>query len=180
MKKFGWLLCLLSLAILLSSCDPQSDYEPIDDSDAVERTDYTSVYDKIGTQVTIDMVREDENGLAYVLWEGERYELGMDFLSTAMVYNTAVPAGHEKFKTAEDAYNEWWKYYIRRWNYLVPEVPLYSNEYYDLYRAKLTDFSTSPYWSAADAVVRARVTTSDNSVTLGSVTDLSGAFRNAA
>ena len=180
MKKFGWLLCLLSLAILLSSCDPQSDYEPIDDSDAVERTDYTSVYDKIGTQVTIDMVREDENGLAYILWEGERYELGMDFLSTAMVYNTAVPAGHEKFKTAEDAYNEWWKYYIRRWNYLVPEVPLYSNEYYDLYRAKLTDFSTSPYWSAADAVVRARVTTSDNSVTLGSVTDLSGAFRNAA
>ena len=142
MKKFGWLLCLLSLAILLSGCDPQSDYEPIDDSDAVERTDYTSVYDKIGTQVTIDMVREDENGLAYILWEGERYELGMDFLSTAMVYNTAVPEGHEKFKTPEDVYNEWWKYYIRRWNYLVPEVPLYSNEYYDLYRAKLTDFST--------------------------------------
>ena len=97
-------------------------FEEIDLADAVEHADYTSVYNMIGSNVTIDMVTEDEDtGLAYVEYEGKTYELGMDFLSMAMVYNCA-PAG--EYETAEDAYTQWWKLYIQRWNWLAPEVPL--------------------------------------------------------
>ena len=89
-------------------------YEDIDLADAVEHADYTSVYEMIGSNITIDMVVEDEEtGLATVEYEGKTYELGMDFLSMAMVYN-CTPAGD--YATAEDVYNAWWKLYIQRWN----------------------------------------------------------------
>lgn len=173
------LLCCL-LAFALSGCAPAMVGEEINDADAVTHSDFTSVYDMIGADVTIDMVEEDERGLAFVEYGGVRYELGMDFLSIAMVYNTAVPSGSERFATSEDVYNEWWRLYIQRWNHLVPEVPLYSNEYYDLYHAKLQNFVTSPYWGVADAIVSAHIEVAENAVRIGSVTDLSGSFRNAA
>ncbi len=149
----------------------------IDPADVFEHADNTSVYDVIGSQVTIDMVKE-KDGLAYVTVDGTEYELGMDFLSMAMVYNVSVPENSDKYKDAEDVYNEWWKLYIQRWNYLMPEVPLYSNQYFDLYSAKITDFETSPYWGPADAIVAAK--SSDGAVILGSATDLSGLFRNSS
>ena len=155
------------------------EYQDIDLADAVMHEDYTSVYEMIGSKVTIDMVTEDpDTGLATVEVDGKTYELGMDFLSMAMVYNCA-PAGD--FETAEDVYNEWWKLYIQRWNYLVPEVPLYSNQYFDLYNAKIENFVTSPYWSPRHAIIAANVKEGEaNSVILGSITELSGAFRNSA
>ena len=154
-------------------------FEDIDLADAVEHADYTSVYNMIGSKVTIDMVTEDEDtGLAYVEFEGKTYELGMDFLSMAMVYN-CTPAG--EYETADDVYNQWWKLYIQRWNWLVPEVPLYSNQYFDLYNAKIENFVTSPYWSPRNAIIAANVKEgADNSVILGSSTELSGAFRNSS
>ena len=153
-------------------------YEDIDLADAIEHADYTSVYETIGSAITIDMVNEDpETGLATVEYEGVTYELGMDFLSYAMVYNCSVPEGSE-YATQEDVFNEWWKLYIQRWNYLAPEVPLYSNQYFDLYNAKIENFVTTPYWGAADAIIAASVKEGEaNSVILGSATDLSGAFR---
>ncbi|MBP1587640.1 MAG: hypothetical protein ILO53_04460 [Clostridia bacterium] len=155
--------------------------QEIDDADAIERTDYTSVYDKIGTKVTIDMVTENPDGTATVTVDGITYTLGMDFLSMAMVYNTTVPEGSETYKSADDVYNMWWKLYIQRWNLLVAEVPLYSNQYFDLYNAKFENFVTSPYWGAADAIVATTVKAGeDNSAILGSSTDLSGLFRNAS
>ena len=81
------------------------------------------------------------------------YELGMDFLSMANVYNS-TPAGD--YKTAEDVYAAWWKLYMQRWNYLMPEVPLYSNEYYDLYNAQIkgvVEHPTNPYWGPSDALI---------------------------
>ena len=157
----------------------ESIYQPIDLADVVEREDYTSVYDMIGSKVTADMVEEDENGLAYVTVDGVKYELGMDFLSMAMVYNVAFDG--EKFKSEDDVYNFWYKLYIVRWNYLVPEIPLYSNEYFDLYNAKIQNFVTSPYWGTADAIIAASIKEgAANSVILGSATDLSGAFRNSS
>ena len=126
------------------------------------------------------MVEEDSEGLAYVTVDGVKYELGMDFLSMAMVYNTLVPEG-SKFADSTAIYNFWWKLYIQRWNYLVPEIPLYSNQYFDLYNAKIENFSTSPYWDPCDAIIAATVKAgADNSVILGSSTELSGAFRNSS
>ena len=151
---------------------PKATYQEIDLADVVEHKDYTSVYEMIGSKVTIDMVEEDEDtGLAYVTVDGVKYELGMDFLSGAMVYNSPDEA----------AFNQWWKLYIQRWNYLVPEVPLYSNQYFDLYNAKIEGLVTTPYWSPADAIIAATVKEgADNSVILGSATELSGAFRNSS
>lgn len=155
-----------------SDSQPIREKQPIDLADVVEHKDYTSVYEMIGSKVTIDMVEEDKNtGLAYVTVDGVKYELGMDFLSGAMVYNSPN----------EEAFNQWWKLYIQRWNYLAPEVPLYSNQYFDLYNAKIEGLVTTPYWSPADAIIAATVKEgAENSVILGSATELSGAFRNSS
>lgn len=48
-----------------------------------------------------------------------------------------------------------WRQYVKRWNTLIPNVPLYSNQYYDIYTKRVT-FSdgkgTSPFWSWANAI----------------------------
>lgn len=180
LRIFSLVLALLMILPLAVACKKVQtvEYEAIDPADAVEHDDFTSVYDMIGSKVDISMVEEDSAGMAYVTVDGVKYTLGMDFLSMAMVYNTKVPEGSTTYKTEEDVYNMWWKLYIQRWNYLAPEIPLYSNIYYDLYNAKITNFVTTPYWGPADAIVAA--SSSDGKVILGSTTDLSGAFRNAA
>lgn len=204
MKKIRWIVLLMALVLAVGafvacgetstttpgSSDDQTppdstpgtiEYQEIDDKDAVTHTDFTSVYDKIGSKVTINMVEEAADGKAYVTVDGVKYELGMDFLSMAMVYNMTVPTGSDKWKTETDVYNTWWKLYIQRWNYQAVEVPLYSNQYFDIYNAKIQNFKTSPYWGVAEAIVGATIKTGEtNSVILGSVTDLSGAFRNSS
>ncbi len=162
-------------ALLIASCKNGGNDDLF--QDVVYRENHVSVYEKIGAGVTLDMVREGADGRAYVTLEGREYELGMDFLSMAMVYN-ARPT--ESFPTAESAYNEWWRLFMQRWNYLAPEVPLYSNQYYDIYNAKIDALKTSPYWGVTEAIISAKVLSGENAVILGSHTELSGAFRNAA
>ncbi len=143
-------------------------------------TAYVSLYEKFGKETTIDDVTEDpDTGLAYATFEGEEYELGMDFLSMAMVYNAEVPEG-SKFKSSEDIYAEWWKLYIQRWNYLVPEVPLYSNEYYDVYNTKITGVQenpTNPFWGPARALFDWSSEKANKDIILGNTTELGGKFR---
>ncbi|NLC72532.1 MAG: hypothetical protein GX684_01990 [Ruminococcaceae bacterium] len=145
--------------------------------------DYTALYEKFGKQVTIKDVEEDaETGLAYVVIEGKKYELGMDFLSMAMVYNCQVPED-SSFKSADDVYAAWWKLYIQRWNYLMPEVPLYSNEYYDVYNAQIKGVAenpTNPFWPADKALIAWESEKADKDIILGSSTDLGGKFRYAS
>ncbi len=74
-------------------------------------------------------------------------KLGMDYLSMAMVYNAKT----------EDEYNEWWQAYIERWNQLMPDIPLYSNYYYDVYNANIENFETSPFFGPAQAILYANV-----------------------
>ena len=140
--------------------------------------DYTSLYEKYGATVTIADVEEDEEtGLAYITVDGEKHELGLDFLTMAMVYNN-TPAGD--YATEDDVYAAWWRLYITRWNYLLPEVPLYSNEYYDLYNAQIKgveEHPTNPFWNPARALLDWTSEKEDNSIILGSSTELSGQFR---
>lgn len=70
-------------------------------------------------------------------------KLGMDYLSMAMVYDA----------TTTEEYNQWWKAYIERWNELLPDIPLYSNYYFDIYNSKIQNFETSPFWSPVDALL---------------------------
>ena len=74
-------------------------------------------------------------------------KLGMDYLSMGMVYNA----------TTEDEYNEWWMAYIERWNQLLPDIPLYSNYYYDVYNANIENFVTSPFFGPANAILYANI-----------------------
>lgn len=74
-------------------------------------------------------------------------KLGMDYLSFGMVYNAQT----------EDEYNQWWMAFIERWNELMPEVPLYSNYYYDVYNANIENFETSPFFGPASAILYANV-----------------------
>jgi SAM-dependent methyltransferase len=178
MEKKGKLLtaALLFFAIVpAAGCKKKTNDDVL--KDVVYRENYDSVYDTIGKEVTVDMVREGADGKAYVTYDGKEYELGMDFLSMAMVYNTR-PAG--VFSTPTQVYNEWWRLFMQRWNMHAPEAPLYSNQYYDIYNAKISELKTSPYWGVPDAIVGAKILSWDNSVILGSNTELSGAFRNAA
>ncbi len=70
-------------------------------------------------------------------------KLGMDYISMAMVYDA----------TTEAEYNEWWKAYVERWNALLPDIPLYSNYYFDLYNTKIEGFKTNPFFQASDAIL---------------------------
>ena len=139
--------------------------------------DYTSLYEKYGKDITIADVTEDDDGFGYITVDGEEYLLGLDFLTMAMVYNT-TPAG--EYETEDDVYAAWWRLYITRWNYLLPEVPLYSNEYYDLYNAQIKgveEYPTNPFWSPASALIDWSSEKEDDSIILGNSTELSGQFR---
>lgn len=198
-KKLLMLIAVVLVVVLcvsvLTACKKkddagQKDYS-IDLADVYEEgtygEDFITLYEKFGKNVTIDQVTE-RNGLAYATFDGKEYELGMDFLSMAMVYNTSVPEGSEVYKSTDDVYAQWWKLYIQRWNYLLPEVPLYSNEYYDLYDATVVTKDsveknpTNPYWGAAQAVIdwKAADSNTQKKIILGSSTELSGRFRVAA
>ena len=74
-------------------------------------------------------------------------KLGMDYLSMGMVYNA----------TTEEEYNEWWMAYIERWNELMPDIPLYSNYYYDVYNANIENFQTSPFFGPARAILYSNI-----------------------
>lgn len=72
-------------------------------------------------------------------------KLGMDYISYAMVYDVD-PGDTEE-------YNKWWLQYQIRFNELLPDIPLYSNIYYDLYNSNILNFGTSPFYGASQALV---------------------------
>lgn len=181
MKK---LLSLVLAAAMLLSLVPAAFAEEAETKSINGKeygVDYTSLYSQFGKDTTIaDVTEDEETGLCYIEKDGTQYELGLDFLSMAMVYNTQVVDGWD---TEDDVYATWWRLYMQRWNYLMPEIPLYSNEYYDLYNAQIKgveEHPTNPYWSPAAALIDWTSEKEDNSIILGNTTDLSGKFRYAA
>ena len=180
MKK---LLSLVLAAAMLLSLVPAAFAEEAETKSINGKeygVDYTSLYSQFGKETTIaDVTEDEETGLCYIEKDGTQYELGLDFLSMAMVYNTQVVDGWD---TEDDVYATWWRYYMQRWNYLMPEIPLYANEYYDLYNAQIKgtdEHPTNPYWSPAAALIDWTSEKEDNSIIIGNTTDLSGKFRYA-
>lgn len=181
MKK---LLSLVLAAAMLLSLVPAAFAEEAETKSINGKeygVDYTSLYSQFGKETTIaDVTEDEETGLCYIEKDGVEYELGLDFLSMAMVYNTQVVDGWD---TEDDVYATWWRYYMQRWNYLMPEIPLYANEYYDLYNAQIKgtdEHPTNPFWSPASALIDWTSEKEDNSIIMGNTTDLSGKFRYAA
>jgi peptide/nickel transport system substrate-binding protein len=46
-----------------------------------------------------------------------------------------------------------WREYQLRWNKLMPNVPLYSNQYYDVYNNRVKGVATTPFWNWSIAVI---------------------------
>ena len=209
MKKILALLLVAIMVFALAACKPTETKDPTDtgttpvNTDSTGTTppestepeaviaelrplvnkeygkDYVSLYSQFGKDVTIEEVIEDpETGFAYIVRDGVQYMLGMDFLSMATVYNCEATC--DKYPTPNDVYAAWWRLYMQRWNYLLPEIPLYSNEYYDLYNTKLggvQEHPTNPYWDIPHALID--WTSTDGKIIIGNNTDLSGKFRYA-
>jgi len=55
--------------------------------------------------------------------------------------------------TQRAEYLELWRQYQVRWNKLIPNVPLYSNQYYDVFDSRLEGVETSPFWTWTNAIV---------------------------
>lgn len=73
------------------------------------------------------------------------FDEALDKASMDMVYGIE-PGDNE-------AYRAKWVEYIDIWNDVLPEVPLYSNEYYDIYNAKIQNYEVNPLWSCTDQIV---------------------------
>ena len=181
MKKLLSLVLAAAMLLSLVPADFAEEAETKSINGKEYGVDYTSLYSQFGKETTIaDVTEDEETGLCYIEKDGVEYELGLDFLSMAMVYNTQVVDGWD---TEDDVYATWWRYYMQRWNYLMPEIPLYANEYYDLYNAQIKgtdEHPTNPYWSPASALIDWTSEKEDNSIIMGNTTDLSGKFRYAA
>ena len=178
-------ILVLVLAIgVLTACKKEEKipYEAIDDNDIVQDltygVDYKTLYDQFGNEADASKLTFKSNGLAYQTFsDGKEYELGLDFLSMAMVYKSKN----------EGEYVKWWKAFIQRWNYLLPEVPLYSNQYYDVFDARVIDKQsvldnpTNPYWSVANALIDWKPTAgnADKKIIIGNTTELSGNLRHS-
>ena len=70
-------------------------------------------------------------------------------LSMDMVYG--VEAGDQ------EAYLQVWVDFIDEWNDYLPEIPLYSNIYYDIMNSKIHDLVCNPLWDFQQAVVYAYI-----------------------
>lgn len=178
------ILVLVLTVGVLAACNKEEEkveYQPIDDNDVAAEleygTDYSTLYEKFGTEADASKVTF-KSGLAYQTFsDGKEYELGLDYLTMAMVYNSKN----------ESEYVTWWKAFIQRWNYLLPEVPLYSNQYYDVFDSRVIDKAsvlanpTNPYWSVANALIDWVPTSSntDKKIVIGNTTEIGGKLRNA-
>jgi len=57
--------------------------------------------------------------------------------------------------TGADEYRELWREFIRTMNAEVPVIPVYSNNYHDLYTSDLENFNTNALWPWARAILDA-------------------------
>lgn len=76
------------------------------------------------------------------------YEPGGESNTTCLddeeLFNYILEMNHTE-EGDDEAYGEAWLKFIERWNELMPQVPLYSNEYHDFFTSRLHDFVEDGY-----------------------------------
>ncbi|GHV33941.1 hypothetical protein FACS18949_09070 [Clostridia bacterium] len=79
-------------------------------------------------------------------------------------------------KIPADDQETWLKKWVEmqvRFNYLLPKIPLYSNDYHDFYIDALADYDASPIWNWARAIIRASLKDGvESQIIRGSTTDV--------
>lgn len=160
------------------------EYYTVDETDLMKLTwleygnDFTSLYEKYGKSVTINEVFEDENGMPCIVRDGVVYHLGLDFLSMAMVYNTNDPSG--TYANEDEVYDAWWRYFVIRFNHLLPELPLYCTEYHNVYNSMIKgteEHPVNPYSSTVKALTYWSSEKPENDIIIGNAAELTGCFR---
>lgn len=106
-------------------------------------SNFTSLYDQ-SYSFTLDPALVADGYNSDFIFDEELDKLSMD-----MVYG--VEAGDN------DAYLEIWQNFIQRWNYLLPEIPLYSNIYVSVFPDWLEDYDQSSYWDFNQAILYANI-----------------------
>lgn len=79
-----------------------------------------------------------------------------NFLTDEKLYNIAL----EMKKTDpqdKDGWSKKWCELQKRWNELLPDVPLYSNDYHDFFSTKIKGFEPTSTWDWSYAVLRAHI-----------------------
>ena len=109
-------------------------------------TNFTAAYDQAYNFVTAE---SDPEKYAEGWHSNFTDSKELDDLSMNMVYG--VEAGDS------EAYLKVWVDFIDEWNDYLPEVPLYSNVYYDVMNAKIHDLECNALWDFQQAVVYATV-----------------------
>ena len=92
------------------------------------------------------------------------YEPGSDSNINALLdpegtelYNLAV-AMNQSEEGNDEAYGENWLKFMQKWNELLPEIPLYSNDFHDFYTERLHDFEQDGYnWNVDAAILYANI-----------------------
>lgn len=73
------------------------------------------------------------------------------------LYNLAL-AMNQVEEDDDDAYGQAWLAFMQKWNELVPELPLYSNDYHDFFTTRLHDFDEDGYnWNVDVAILYANI-----------------------
>lgn len=106
-------------------------------------TNFTSLYDQAYNFTLDEKMVADGYNTDFI------FDEQLDKLSMDMVYG--VEAGDDA------AYLELWKEFIKRWNELLPEVPLYSNVYISVYPDWLQGYEQSSYWDFEQAILYASI-----------------------
>ena len=83
----------------------------------------------------------------------ERYESYNDNKLYDKELESYAKALRETPYTATGDYLSKWLVFQKRWNELLPDLPLYSDEIHEFYQNKLKDYNVSADWTASDQLV---------------------------
>jgi peptide/nickel transport system substrate-binding protein len=106
---------------------------------------YSFHSDWYGTWYNANQLVDSPDSPAMPLGEGE---LTIDELTVLM---------RELDPTQRAEFLEYWFAFVVRWNKLLPNLPLYSNEYYDVFNKRISGVTTSPFWDWSDAINDIRI-----------------------
>lgn len=96
---------------------------------------YSMLYD-----FSYEYATEDRKGNDNYIFDEQLSKLAYD-----MVYSVE-PGDRERF-------SDIWVEFIVRWNELLPDIPMYSNTYYDIHSSRLKDYDVNTFWDWSDQLL---------------------------
>lgn len=67
----------------------------------------------------------------------------------------------------KEEFSEYFVEFVERWNELLPNLPLYSNEYFDIFNKRVSGLKSTPVWSWADDIADLRLSSGDSKLVVG-------------